>query len=691
MAIVHIHGPFLLFSIFIIIFPIITSSITESEALLKLKQSFTNPTALDSWKPGTEPCSVNEPWVGITCENGVVSGLHLGRSGLSGKIDVDALLSLPGLRSVAFMSNALSGPIPDFHRLQGLRGLYLSDNQFSGEIPSDYFSKFGVLKKIWLSRNNFSGPIPSSLARLSQLMELHLENNQFSGTIPSLEQQSLISIDLSNNNLEGEIPSGLSKFSPNAFYGNPGLCGGPSGRACPKSPAKLKKTLMIAIWFLVAFVAVLLLMIVGIYMMRRKNQTHEEQAKEEFDNPLTCSSSVRRKDAIGSSRKGFGSGYRGGSARKDLELISDEKGVFGLGDLMKAAAEVLGTGALGSTYRAVMGSGMTVVVKRMTSISKMGRDKFDAEMRLFGSLKNKNVLTPLAYHYRKDEKLVVYEYQQTGSLMFLLHGDRGISHAKLNWPVRLNIIQGVANGLSYLHTELSSLDLPHGNLKSSNVLLSPDYEPLLVDYGLCSLISSGQAAQTLMAYKSPEAILDHDISPKCDVYCLGIIILEILTGKFPSQYHNNAQGGTDIVQWVRSAIAEGRGVELLDPDIANVANCGGEMERLLCVGADCTENNPDRRLDLREAIRRIELGLCGDGDQGEHNVETRTFNVVPSLRDDVVDEQSRAASQSRAVESLGDLNVSERRHDNIEDHLQSRAVESSSDRPGRRHDSVGDI
>ncbi|KAK6148765.1 hypothetical protein DH2020_016290 [Rehmannia glutinosa] len=612
MAIVHVHGPFIFFSISTIIFHITTSS-TESEALLKLKQSFTNPKALDSWKPGTEPCSGNNnTWAGITCQNGVVSGLHLGHSGLSGKIDVDALVSLSGLRSLALMSNGFSARF-GFPSNQALRGLYISGNQFSGQIPSDYFSEMEGLKKVWLSGNRFTGPIPDSLARLAQLMELHLENNRFSGTIPPLEQQSLISLDLSNNNLEGEIPSGLSRFGDRAFAGNPGLCGGNSGRTCDPKKHSSHKGMGIGFWFIVAFIVVLLLAIAGIYLVRRRHTAASgAPAKENLDNRLDSSSgSVGKKDT-GSSRKGFGGSRVGSSRKRDLELMNDEKGVFGLGDLMRAAAEVLGTGQLGSSYKATMDSGFTVVVKRMTELGKMGREKFDGEMRRFGSLKHKNVLTPLAYHYRKDEKLLVYEYQHTGSLMFVLHGDRGFSHDKLDWPARLNIIQGIANGLSYLHTELSSCDIPHGNLKSSNVLLTPDYDPLLVDYGLCSLMNQAQAAHTLIAFKSPEATNNYQTSPKCDVYCLGIIILEILTGKFPRQYLNNSQGGMDLIQWVRSAIAEGREADLLDPDIiVNSASFVGEMVKLLRIGADCTENDPDGRLDLREAIRRIE-GLFDD-------------------------------------------------------------------------------
>ncbi|KAL2457351.1 Pollen receptor-like kinase 3 [Forsythia ovata] len=632
---------------------------TDSEALLKLKASFKDPKALDSWMPGTEACDKTRHWVGVACDNGAVTGLHLGNLGLSGKIDVDALVNIPAIRSLGFMSNSFSGPIPEFRRMGALKGLYLSGNQFSGQIPSDYFTNMSGLKKVWLSGNKFTGAIPSSLVKLSHLIEVHLENNQFSGIIPPFEQPTLISIDLSNNNLEGEIPPGLVKFKASSFKGNARLCGESIGKACdpPSGSNSLsshgksvgKANARISIWLLLVSIVVLLAMAVGIYVLRRRQEPIDVMVKENLDNQVGFStSSVEKKDSE-SSQKGLSSsklGSRKGSTLgrgvADLIIVNDEKGDFGLADLMKAAAEVLANGTLGSSYKATMSMGLTVVVKRIKEMNKMGNDQFDAQMRRIGRLKHRNVLTPLAYHYRKNEKLLVNEFLPKGSLLYLLHGDRGISHAELNWPVRLMIVQGIARGLGYLNAELASLELPHGNLKSSNVLLTETYEPLLTDYGFCSLISNTQASQVLVAYKSPEAMLQHPVSPKSDVYCLGIIILEILTGKFPSQYHNNGKGGVDLVQWVKSAIAEGREVELYDPDIASSKNSLGEMEQLLHIGAACTENNPEQRLDITEAIRRIE-GIPIEGNQ-----EARTFQVVPSVRDGFAES---SASRSTALEN----------------------------------------
>lgn len=161
--------------------------------------------------------------------------------------------------------------------------------------------------------------------------------------------------------------------------------------------------------------------------------------------------------------------------------------------------------------------------------------------------------------------------------------------------------------MAFLHTELASSDLPHGNLKSSNVLLGDDLEPFLIDYGYSPLVTPQQAAQAMVAYKSPESIQYGRVSHKSDVYCFGILILEILTGKFPSQYLSSGKGGTDLVQWVTLATSEQREFELFDPEISGAEDSNQEgMERLLHLGAACADPNPERRPDMQEALRRVE-------------------------------------------------------------------------------------
>ncbi|CAK7356489.1 unnamed protein product [Dovyalis caffra] len=665
----HFHPVLILFIIFTNQFPF-TSSVSDSEALIRLKKSFTNAGALSSWVSGSVPCNRQTHWDGLVCFNGMVTGLQLENMGLSGTIDVDALTNIPGLRSVSFAHNSFTGTIPELNRLGYLKAIYLRGNQFSGEIPSDFFSKMKSLKKVWLSDNKFTGGIPSSLAELSRLTELHLENNQFSGTIPSIDQPTLISFNVSNNKLEGEIPPNLARFNFSSFDGNENICGDKFGKGCENTLERSSEPptgvglddMMVSkgkdhnnnnVTKTVAGVvtlAVMLLSITSVIIFRMRRRDKDFNVLENRSNgnaaalEVQVSLSNRPKGMevtrkIGSGRKGSNHG-RGGVG--ELVVVNNVKGVFGLPELMKASAEVLGNGGLGSSYKAQMANGVVVVVKRIREMNALSKDQFDAEIRKLGRLHHTNILTPLAFHYRQEEKLLIYEYMPKGSLLYLLHGDRGPSHAELNWSARLKIVQGIAKGLGYLHTELASSHLPHGNLKSSNVFLSNDNEPLLSEFGFSPLISSSMSAQALFGHRAPEAT-QYGVSPKCDVYCLGIIILEILTGKFPSQYLNNAKGGTDVVQWVEFAVPDGRQTDLLDPEIASSTNSLGQMRQLLGIGAACVKRNPEQRLDITEAIQMIQEIKLQDSN------ESRTMKVLPSLRDGYADATDTIASYIQEV------------------------------------------
>ncbi|KAL4302679.1 hypothetical protein GQ457_10G017270 [Hibiscus cannabinus] len=613
----------------------------DQQALLQLKKSFRRGN-LDSWAPGSDPCK--KKWLGVQCSGDSVVGLHLSGLQLAGQIDVQALLQIRGLKAVSFINNSFTGPIPEFNNLTALRAMYLSQNQFSGEIPRDFFYPMESLKKVWLNQNKFSGRIPDSLMQLPHLVELHLESNQFSGRIPRLNHpEVLTSLDLSGNKLQGPIPPSLSKFDARSFQGNDGLCGTILSKDCNESdqsddnddkpgskidqsdstgasvpPAgKTQGTNAKAVVIVIGSIAAVVVLVIAIVMAKRRRRDDEfsvlskEPLKEEVlpvKVPEAQSSSTKRKASessrrSSSSKKGSSQGSKGGMS--DLVMVNDEKGAFGMQDLMKAAAEVLGNGGLGSAYKAVMGNGLAVVVKRMKELNRLGKEAFVAEMKRIGKLRHPNVLTPLACHFKREEKLVVSEYMPKGSLLYVLHGDRGIIHSNLNWPTRLKIIKGIADGMGFIHAEFAAYEVPHGNLKSSNVLLNDNYEPLLSDFAFQPLTNPSFLPQALFAYKSPEYLKTQQVSPKSDVYCLGILILEIITGKFPSQYLANGKGGIDIVHWVQTAIDEKQVADLIDPEISHGSSSIHHMVQLLQIGAACTENNPDQRLPLKEAIHKI--------------------------------------------------------------------------------------
>ncbi|XP_071715316.1 pollen receptor-like kinase 3 [Rutidosis leptorrhynchoides] len=608
----------------------------SNEALLRFKKSLTKSDSLYNWKDdGSNPCDPKDVWVGIICANGMISSINLSGMDLEGQPDIGVFEGVDGLKAISIENNSLAGPMPEINRLRYLKAFYAGSNWFSGVIPSDFFQTLGSLKKLWLQHNNFSGQIPLSVAELPNLKELHLEYNEFSGPIPAFSEAAdiLTILDLSNNKLQGEIPNSLNKFDKKAFENNAQLCGPKLSKDCNKLPSTQpeqqqqeepdsESTSPVPLIVMGVVVAMLLMII-----WARANQMDQDDddkrslGKGNINEAIVNIPTVTKKTTINPSNyksSSSSSSYNNdndndnaaGKSVGDLVMVNEERGVFGLQDLMKAAAEVLGNGGLGSAYKATLGSGVSVVVKRVREMNQMTKEVFDSEMKKLAKLKHQNILTPLAYHFRKEEKLIVSEYVPQGSLLYLLHGDRGNSHAELNWPNRLKIIKGVARGMGFLHKEFASYPLPHGNLKSSNVLIGSDYEPLLSDYALHPLLNNTPTLQCMFAFKSPEATVINNqiVSQKSDVYCLGIVILEIITGKYPSQYFNNQKGGTDVVQWVRSALAENRQRELIDPEISSSSSSEsiGQMEKLLHIGASCTESEPDERLDLKEAIKRIQ-------------------------------------------------------------------------------------
>lgn len=168
-------------------------------------------------------------------------------------------------------------------------------------------------------------------------------------------------------------------------------------------------------------------------------------------------------------------------------------------------------------------------------------------------------------------------------------------------------MKGVARGLSYLYNALPNLVVPHGHLKSSNVLLDESFEPLLTDFGLISVINHDHAQQIMMPYKSPEYAQLGRITKKTDVWSFGIVILEILTGKFPENYLTlRHDPSSDIASWVNTMITEKRTGEVFDAEMGGVENSKGELLKLLKIGLSCCEENVERRLDIKEALQQIE-------------------------------------------------------------------------------------
>ncbi|KAG7023339.1 Pollen receptor-like kinase 1, partial [Cucurbita argyrosperma subsp. argyrosperma] len=590
---------------------------TDAEALLKFKSSLEiSNDALRDWGPESSPCSENKAnWVGIICHKGHVWGLKLEHMGLKGSIDMESLEGIPFLRIISLKNNNFEGSLPDVKRVGALKSLFLSGNQFSGSIPGDSFSNMMSLKKVHLAHNQFEGPIPWSLVELPRLLELRLEGNKFSARIPNFQQKAFKSFNISHNDqLHGPIPQALSRMDPSSFSGIEGLCGPPLNKPCNTADMpSIASIIMVSI----ALTQALLAIGAGIVILSRRNQSsscEEVPANGKSPGARALDPGVGAKSPDRASS--HGSGRRVAEGAK-LSFVREDLEKFDLSDLLKASAQILGSGCFGSSYKAAMTGGPVVVVKRFKQMNNVDKDEFQEHMKRIGRLKHPNLLPLVAYFYKKEEKLLITNFVEKGSLVIQLHGQKAEGQPALDWSARLKIIKGIAKGLRYLYSELPSLITPHGHLKSSNVLLNANYEPLLSDYGLIPVINQEHAQDLMVAYRSPEYNQQGRITKKTDVWSFGLLILEILTGKLVANFLHQGKGGDeeDLASWVKSIPATEWNSQVFDKNMGPTKSSEGEMMKLLRIALACCESDFEKRLDLREVVEKIEELKEKDGDE----------------------------------------------------------------------------
>uniref|UniRef100_A0A0D9Z453 Protein kinase domain-containing protein n=1 Tax=Oryza glumipatula TaxID=40148 RepID=A0A0D9Z453_9ORYZ len=622
---------------------------TDAQALQALR-SAVGKSALPSWNSSTPTCN----WQGVTCESGRVTELRLPGAGLMGTLPSNVLGNLSALRTLSLRYNALTGPIPDdLSRLPELRAIYFQHNSFSGEVPASVFTLKNLVR-LDLAGNKFSGEISPDFNKLNRLGTLFLDGNSFTGEIPKLDLPTLSQFNVSYNKLNGSIPRSLRKMPKDSFLGT-GLCGGPLG-LCPGETAltpagspevqpagggaadaggassgtkkKLSGGAIAGIAIGCVFGVLLLLALIFLLCRKKSSSSTPATAVEKGRDLQMAPMDMEPKGQNGSAA-GNGAhigaaaaapaaatsaavaaaaaaaktgGATGGSKKLIFFGPMAAAPPFDLEDLLRASAEVLGKGAFGTAYKAVMESGSAVAVKRLKDVD-LPEPEFRERIAAIGAVQHELVVPLRAYYFSKDEKLLVYDYMSMGSLSALLHGNRASGRTPLDWETRSAIALAAARGVAHIHS--TGPTASHGNIKSSNVLLTKNYEARVSDHGLPTLVGPSFSPTRVSGYRAPEVTDIRRVSQKADVYSFGVLLLELLTGKAPTHAVVNEEG-LDLPRWVQSVVREEWTAEVFDQELLRYQNVEEEMVQLLQLAIDCSAQHPDRRPSMSEVAARID-------------------------------------------------------------------------------------
>ncbi|KAL0450882.1 UNVERIFIED_CONTAM: putative LRR receptor-like serine/threonine-protein kinase [Sesamum latifolium] len=265
----------------------------------------------------------------------------------------------------------------------------------------------------------------------------------------------------------------------------------------------------------------------------------------------------------------------------------------------------IGQGGYGKVYKGTLADGVVVAIKRAQQGSLQGDKEFYTEIEMLSRLHHRNLVSLVGYCDEKDEQMLVYEFMPNGSLHDLLSAKYT---GPLNFATRLHIGLGAGRGILYLHTEADP-PIIHRDIKANNILLDSKWTAKVSDFGISRLAPESDAKGVTTAhvstnvkgtpgYVDPEYFLTHKLTEKSDVYSLGIVFLELLTGMQPISH------GRNIVREVNTACQSGMMFSIIDRSMGVYPS--DSVKKFMALALRCSSDETKDRPSMLEVVRELE-------------------------------------------------------------------------------------
>lgn len=288
----------------------------------------------------------------------------------------------------------------------------------------------------------------------------------------------------------------------------------------------------------------------------------------------------------------------------------------------------IGTGSFGTVYRGKLLDGREVAIKRGENCTKIKKfqekeSAFDSELAMLSRLHHKHLVGLVGFCQEKNERLLVYDYMSNGSLHDHLH-NKGNTEKKssiLNsWKMRIKIALDAARGIDYLHN-YAVPSIIHRDIKSSNILLDANWTARVSDFGLSLLgpesdqeFMSTKAVGTI-GYIDPEYYVLNVLTAKTDIYGLGVVLLELLTGRKAVFKNEDGSGPLDVVEYAVPRISTGQLHKVLDKKVGPPEMNEAEAVELMAATAiHCVNLEGKERPNVIDIVANLEraLAICED-------------------------------------------------------------------------------